>query len=75
MQDFGSGWPSFHPDGSYSGPLPHCGHNDKGNTDGQNAKSELNSSSNAAYLPLMCKFMASSIFKDAENRLARPKTG
>ena len=38
MQDLGpSDWPSFHPDGSYSGPLPHCGHNYKGKTDGQNA--------------------------------------
>ena len=76
MQDFGpSGWPSFHPDGSYSGPLPHCGHNHKGKTDGQNAKGEFGSSSKAAYPPLMCKFKAIRIIKDAENILARPKAG
>ena len=69
------GWPTFRHNGSYAGPLAHCGHDHRTPTHGSNDSGGFNSSSKAAYPPKMCVFFAVAIHEDAMDRFTGPKGG
>ena len=76
VKSFGvEGWPTFRHNGSYAGPLAHCGHDHRTPTHGSNDSGGFNSSSKAAYPPKMCVFFAVAIHEDAMDRFTGPKGG